>query len=78
MALKKDIETGSGAVATYWRIAGLRIVLAGYVDEAKRRDGKEPLAQAHLDVTAEDLRELLPALYEALWRRREFEGAETA
>lgn len=76
MALRKEIETGSGAVATYWRIAGIRIAIAGYVDEAKRRAGKDALANAHVDVPAEELRAMLPALYERLRRQKEFAEAE--
>ena len=46
MSLKKKIPAPSGAVAQYWRIAGilfneagrvLEIHLAGYIDEATRR-----------------------------------------
>lgn len=58
MALLKDIDTDTGSLATYWRIARARYDYAGaamvfevegYPTEAARRAGKTPLAVLHFD-----------------------------
>lgn len=73
MALIHALETNSGAKAVYWRIIQINqnidrlevtVDLAGYLDEAARRDGKYPLASVAFNFRPGDhpLEELDPDL----------------
>lgn len=59
MALKKAIPSDFGINAEYWNVgsiqedfkgAGVQVTLYGYLDQASRLAGKQPLASAVLNI----------------------------
>jgi hypothetical protein len=63
MALLKEIEGETGAVAEYWRVievnlnyfAGVgAVALAGYIDKAKRDAGKRPIDAKQFPIQGAD------------------------
>lgn len=86
MALNKSIVTDFGVSATYWNIGaaqddfkgrGVTLTLYGYVDEAARQAGKQPLVSGQAQLVGEHY---VPeagraAWYEALKMLPEWAGA---
>lgn len=87
MALNKPIATDFGVSASYWNIGaaqedfkggGVHLTLYGYVDEAARQAGKQPLVSGQVQLIGEHY---VPeagraAWYKALKALPEWEGAE--
>jgi hypothetical protein len=73
MALKIEKDTNYGVSATYWKIIetninylskNSRVVVAGYIDQKARDNGKEPLAGFGFDWNGEEFPFSVDALTE--------------
>lgn len=89
MALKKNKELLSGAVASYHRLSSVsmptsnrcHLQVDSYKDEEARDSNKAPMQSSHLSLSKEGLdlsQNLLSQLYEKLKELPEFENSEDA
>lgn len=86
MALIKSIDTDFGIPATYWNIGavhedfkgqGTEVTFYGYASKEAKEAGKQPLSAGKVHLTGEEyiVGADRSALYAAIARKPEFEGA---
>lgn len=86
MALSKEIDTPFGVKASYVRLSSMQVyfaercvdvVLSGYLDEAARRGGAQPLTAHHHRLSLDDVGDdpARASIYPALKALPDWDGA---
>jgi hypothetical protein len=87
MALGKEVATTFGVSASYWKVANIiedfmqsaaKVTLAGFVSQAARTAGNQPLAAVQVDLTGDSYTAEMDraALYSAIKALPAWTGAE--